>query len=89
MIDKNGDIIYTGTTFFGYVGMWTGSKPNLFTLSGDERDKGKVLDNLESIEYNYKPVGWLMRDVLQNATSYNEALEMLQDTPLMAPVYVE
>ena len=87
MIDKNGNTIYHGTTFFGYVGMWTGSKPNAFTLSGDERDQGSFMNNLQSIHKDWKPVGWLMRDTLQNATDFNDALKMLSTEEIMAPVY--
>ncbi|KAB0391470.1 hypothetical protein E2I00_004086, partial [Balaenoptera physalus] len=34
---KNGQIAFTGTTFIGYVGLWTGQSPHKFTVSGDER----------------------------------------------------
>ena len=84
--DGNNSGIFNGTTFFGYVGMWTGSKANAFTLSGDERDKGNVLDNLSAIKNDYKPVGWLMRDVLQNGTDFNDAVDILANTHIMAPV---
>lgn len=30
-------IAFTGTTFIGYVGLWTGQSPRKFTISGDER----------------------------------------------------
>lgn len=32
-------IAYRGTTFLGYVGLWTGQSPHKFTISGDERGK--------------------------------------------------
>jgi len=32
-------VAYQGTTFFGYVGLWTGQSPHKFTISGDERGK--------------------------------------------------
>lgn len=38
-------IAYQGTTFLGYVGLWTGQSPHKFTISGDER--GKI--NLSSV----------------------------------------
>ncbi|EHA97590.1 N-acylethanolamine-hydrolyzing acid amidase [Heterocephalus glaber] len=51
---KNGQIAFTGTTFIGYVGLWTGQSPNKFTVSGDERVKDSqvvqvVLDGLKNI----------------------------------------
>lgn len=32
-------VAYQGTTFLGYVGLWTGQSPHKFTISGDERGK--------------------------------------------------
>uniref|UniRef100_A0A4W6EL77 N-acylethanolamine-hydrolyzing acid amidase n=1 Tax=Lates calcarifer TaxID=8187 RepID=A0A4W6EL77_LATCA len=34
---KNGEVAYRGTSFAGYVGLWTGQSPNKFTVSGDQR----------------------------------------------------
>ncbi|XP_051475784.1 N-acylethanolamine-hydrolyzing acid amidase isoform X2 [Apus apus] len=34
---RSGQIAYQGTTFLGYVGLWTGQSPHKFTISGDER----------------------------------------------------
>lgn len=33
-------VAYQGTTFLGYVGLWTGQSPHKFTVSGNERGKG-------------------------------------------------
>lgn len=30
-------VAYRGTSFAGYVGLWTGQSPNKFTVSGDQR----------------------------------------------------
>lgn len=35
-------VAYQGTTFLGYVGLWTGQSPHKFTISGDERGKGNA-----------------------------------------------
>jgi len=32
-------VAYRGTTFAGYVGLWTGQSPNKFTVSGNERSR--------------------------------------------------
>ncbi|ETO36034.1 hypothetical protein RFI_01028, partial [Reticulomyxa filosa] len=114
--DGNNNTIYFGTSFFGYLGMWTGFKPMQFSLSGnistspfflnkkkkkeeetsdqikknkkgDERDQGSLIENLEKIYEDWRPTGWLMRDVLTNATDYDEALNMLITTHIDAPVY--
>lgn len=36
-------VAYRGTTFAGYVGLWTGQSPNKFTVSGDQRGKAHSL----------------------------------------------
>ncbi len=32
-------VAYRGTTFAGYVGLWTGQSPNKFTVSGNQRSR--------------------------------------------------
>jgi N-acylethanolamine-hydrolysing acid amidase len=86
-INSNGDILYTGAPFFGYVGLWTGFKYDAFSLSGDERDQGSVVANIRAIRDDYWPSGWLMRDVLANENSFDAALKRLNNTQVMAPVY--
>lgn len=38
-IDTPFQEVYRGTSFAGYVGLWTGQSPNKFTVSGDQRGK--------------------------------------------------
>lgn len=40
-------IAYQGTTFLGYVGLWTGQSPHKFTISGDERGKINLSSTLD------------------------------------------
>ena len=86
-INNNSDILYVGTPFFGYSGLWTGFKQNAFSISGDERDQGSIIENIESIHDDYWPSGWLIRDVLMNENNFEQALNRLNNTKLMAPVY--
>lgn len=32
-------VAYRGTSFAGYIGLWTGQSPKKFTVSGDQRGK--------------------------------------------------
>nr|XP_056711897.1 N-acylethanolamine-hydrolyzing acid amidase [Euleptes europaea] len=85
---KNGKVLYKGTTFFGYVGLWTGQRPYKFTISGDERDSGKWWENaIAAFLDRDSPVSWLVRRVLSEADSYETATLMLAQTPLIAGVY--
>lgn len=60
---KGGQVAYQGTTFLGYVGLWTGESPHKFTISGDERVGGRWWENAIAafLNRNY-PVSWLVRD---------------------------
>ena len=42
-------LLYKGTTFFGYVGLWTAFKPKRFSVTMNERTGGTFGDNLASI----------------------------------------
>ncbi|XP_077157255.1 N-acylethanolamine-hydrolyzing acid amidase [Paroedura picta] len=85
---KNGKVLYKGTTFFGYIGLWTGQSPYKFTISGDERDSGKWWENAVAAFLNRDtPVSWLVRTVLSEADCYDTAAFMLAKTPIIAGVY--
>ncbi|KAL8206641.1 UNVERIFIED_CONTAM: hypothetical protein K2H54_016728 [Gekko kuhli] len=85
---KNGKVLYKGTTFFGYIGLWTGQSPYKFTISGDERDSGKWWENAVAAFLNHDvPVSWLARTVLSEADCFETATLMLSQTPIIASVY--
>lgn len=42
-VDPTTQVAYSGTSFAGYVGLWTGQSPNKFTVSGDQRGEAKFL----------------------------------------------
>ncbi|XP_030047331.1 acid ceramidase [Microcaecilia unicolor] len=87
---KRNKTVFKGVTFAGYVGMLTGIKSNIFTLSMNERYSldGGFMGILEWIfGVNSSWVGFLMRSVLENATSYKEVKKELVETKLIAPAY--
>ncbi|XP_074084570.1 N-acylethanolamine-hydrolyzing acid amidase [Macrotis lagotis] len=85
---KNGQIAYTGTTFVGYVGLWTGQSPQKFTISGDERDKGFWWENaVAALLKKNCPVSWLLRNTLEEAENFEAAVIKLAKTPIIADVY--
>ncbi|XP_049646237.1 N-acylethanolamine-hydrolyzing acid amidase [Suncus etruscus] len=85
---KNGKIAFTGTTFIGYVGLWTGQSPHKFTISGDERDKGWWWENvIAALFQRHSPVSWLIRTTLSESENFEEAVYKLAKTPLIADVY--
>ncbi|XP_027795609.1 N-acylethanolamine-hydrolyzing acid amidase [Marmota flaviventris] len=85
---KNGQVAFTGTTFIGYVGLWTGQSPHKFTVSGDERDKGWWWENMIAALFErYSPVSWLIRTTLSESENFEAAVYKLAKTPLIADVY--
>lgn len=85
---KNGQIAYTGTTFIGYVGLWTGQSPRKFTISGDERDKGWWWENaIAAFFQRHSPISWLIRTTLSESENFEAAVYKLAKTPLIADVY--
>ncbi|XP_075058745.1 N-acylethanolamine-hydrolyzing acid amidase-like isoform X2 [Mixophyes fleayi] len=85
---KNGQIAYTGTTFVGFVGLWTGQSPYKFTISANSREKNNVLwKNTLSMLLNRSPVSWLIRNTLNEAPDYQSAVSQLSNTPIISEMY--
>ncbi|EFB28512.1 hypothetical protein PANDA_007807, partial [Ailuropoda melanoleuca] len=85
---KNGQVAFTGTTFIGYVGLWTGQSPYKFTVSGDERDEGWWWENvIAALFQRHYPVSWLIRATLSESENFEAAVYKLAKTPLIADVY--
>uniref|UniRef100_A0A8C5UTT5 N-acylethanolamine acid amidase n=1 Tax=Microcebus murinus TaxID=30608 RepID=A0A8C5UTT5_MICMU len=85
---KNGQVAFTGTTFIGYVGLWTGQRPHEFTVSGDERDRGWWWENaIAALFQRHSPISWLLRTTLSEAENFDAAVYRLAKTPLIADVY--
>nr|XP_033799873.1 acid ceramidase [Geotrypetes seraphini] len=88
---RNNRTIFKSVTFAGYVGMLTGVKPGIFTVTMNERfnlDGGFVgiIEWIFGIR-NSVWIGFLIRSVLENATSYEEAKNELVETKLISPAY--
>lgn len=86
---RSGKTVYTATTYAGYVGVLTGQKPHVFTVSVDERDQGAWWENLLEavLDHNANFISFLVRDTLEEATDFESALKSLAYSPLIAPVY--
>ncbi|XP_059185633.1 N-acylethanolamine-hydrolyzing acid amidase-like [Centropristis striata] len=88
---KNGKVAYRGTSFAGYVGLWTGQSPNKFTVSGDQRGSEHWWNwwkNLVSaVLYRRSPVSWLVRETLEEAEDFQDAVMRLSKIPIITGVY--
>ncbi|KAM4802078.1 acid ceramidase [Urocitellus parryii] len=88
---RNNKTVFKATSFAGYVGMLTGFKPGLFSLTLNERFSmnGGYIGILEWIlgKKDAMWIGFITRSVLENSTSYEEAKNILTKTKLLAPAY--
>ncbi|XP_073717268.1 N-acylethanolamine-hydrolyzing acid amidase-like [Misgurnus anguillicaudatus] len=84
---KNGQVAYRGTTFAGYVGLWTGQSDKKFTVSGNQRNKGHWWENVISALFKSSPVSWLVRETLEEAEDFQNAVNRLKKVPIIADVY--
>ncbi|XP_072178589.1 N-acylethanolamine-hydrolyzing acid amidase-like [Diadema setosum] len=90
---SKGKTVYTTTNFVGQVGVFTGMKPNKFTISLNERDKGSIAANMVELLKalllkKVKFTSLIARDTLLNAESYEEAFRRLVYEEEVAPVYI-
>ncbi len=89
---REGKTVYTGTTFAGYVGLVTGQKPYKYTISLDERNKGRLWMNLVELllsEGLQGAVAFRVRDVFtRDDLDFDSAVKFMADKPLIAPSYI-
>lgn len=88
---RGGKTLFKAVHFAGYIGILTGLKPNLFSFSMDERfnKDGGFIGIIKWLEgdRNESWMGFLARQVMENATSYKEAQDKLANTVMLAPAY--
>ncbi|XP_063314151.1 acid ceramidase [Pelobates fuscus] len=88
---RNNKTVFVSTSFAGYVGMLTGMKPGIFTLTMNERYSldGGYIGVLEWIlgKRDGMWMSFLTRSVLENGTSYEESKTLLSKTKILAPAY--
>jgi predicted choloylglycine hydrolase len=95
---QNGTLLYSATTFAGFLGVITGEKPGAFGISANQRDTMNTAlitswiiglsDNVYDLFWEHrKGMAYTIRQVLENATDYNSAIQLLADSPIIAPVY--
>ncbi|XP_062271556.1 N-acylethanolamine-hydrolyzing acid amidase-like [Scomber scombrus] len=88
---KNGEVAYRGTSFAGYVSLWTGQSPNKFTVSGDQRGSEHLWNFWKNLVSAFllrrSPVSWLVRETLEVAENFQDAVMSLSKIPIITGVY--
>jgi len=87
---SNGTRLYSCATFLGYVGCLTGMRPQVFSVTVDERDQanGTIWENIGEALKGGRSIGMFLRDTLAKEDDFNSALQIITTTPLIAPVYI-
>ncbi|GMR42496.1 hypothetical protein PMAYCL1PPCAC_12691, partial [Pristionchus mayeri] len=83
-------LLYTGITFVLYVGLLTGQRPDAFTLSLNARYSGPYIMNIlmEIVTKFHNPVSFVMRETLEEESTFDGAVERLSKTHLICPAYI-
>lgn len=86
---RNGTLVFTSAHLAGYIGLLTAHKYKAFTFSINERDQGNWWDNLIAAltDKNVKPLSFLTREVLENSTSFTDAVNKFSKENIIAPAY--
>jgi len=88
---RGGQTVFKSVNYAGYTGILTAIKPKLFTFSMNERFNvdGGYIGIIKWLlgDHKQKWMGFLTREVMENATSYTEAKSMLQNTVMLSPAY--
>ncbi|KAK2182128.1 hypothetical protein NP493_365g00072 [Ridgeia piscesae] len=89
--ERAGKIVFKSAGFAGYIGVITGMKPGLFTLTVNERFavSGGYIGILQWILGN-RSIQWmsfLTRQTLEKSVDYEDARTTLKEAKLLAPAY--
>jgi len=85
---KDGSLLFISSAWPAYVGVLTGMRPGAFSVSVNFRTTGEgYLKNLRNAAGMAWPIGFLVRAALETCLTYNEAVRVLAESQLIAPVY--
>ncbi|CAF3873076.1 unnamed protein product [Rotaria sordida] len=86
---RNGQTVFKGTTWIGYVGILTGMRvQNGYSVSVNFRHTGgQLTTNLKTALASGWPIGFLVREILESTHNYELAVEQLAQSSIIAPCY--
>jgi acid ceramidase len=88
---RGGKTVFKSVNFAGYIGILTAVKPNLFSMTMNERFNidGGYIGIIKWLlgDHNETWMSFLTRSVMENSTSYLEAKGQLEKTVMLAPAY--
>ena len=81
-------LVYSVDTVVGSVFALTGIRHGAFAINCDTRKGTNILGDLISVFWQDAiPNVWLLRKILENEVTYENALDKLLHTPIAAPIY--
>lgn len=94
---KNGRPLFASTQYLGYAGVHTGMRIGGWSVQANERivlapgpkigfQKGILLETVTAFLEGHQPIGKTLRGALTNASTFEEALPLLEHIPLASPV---
>lgn len=85
---SSNNTVFSGVLMAGQVGVLHGVRPGGFSIQMNARDLGgSVIENIGSILLGHKTPGTVVRQALENATSFSDAVAALGSEKLANPVY--
>mmetsp|Transcript_34036 Transcript_34036/g.55228 ORF Transcript_34036/g.55228 Transcript_34036/m.55228 type:complete len:382 (+) Transcript_34036:2-1147(+) len=88
-VRNKGELVFTGTTFAGTVGIMTGMAVNGFGVSIDARaDKGNITQFVAAAAAGASVFPFITRHVLNSSTSYTDALSKFSTIPMISTGYI-
>lgn len=86
---NNGLPLFVATTWPGYVGILTGMRFDAYAISINYRRVNEgIFRNIWNGLFSCWPISFLVRHVLTNYSTYEEAKNVFRNSYLMAPVYI-
>lgn len=86
---KNGTLLYEGDGEAGFLGLVTGLRHGAFGVTINERNKGGSWESLyEVLLKKTFSIPYFIRKVLENATDFNQAVDMFMNEEFAAPCYL-
>ena len=85
---RNGTVLFTSVSYIFMTAFNTAMKPGAFSLSQDERDQGSIFTNMYDLFLKPRRSTFsTMREVMESAETFEDALKMLSTVPLPAASY--
>ncbi|EDO37695.1 predicted protein, partial [Nematostella vectensis] len=85
-----GEIIYSGVTFAGLVGLYTAQSPNALTLDTDQRAQGSIWENIivALLDKKALPPLFLIRQIVATeGVDFPQAVNELSSAPMFDDSY--